>query len=137
MNVLLDNNISPLVARAINVIVEPDGHCVAALRDKFAQDTQDVDWIRALGREGRWLVISGDVHITKRAAERAAWGNSDLLGFFLAPPWSRMRNIEKAGRLLLWWPKILDQANLVAGGALFQLPVNTGSRLKQLKIVTA
>lgn len=92
MKVLLDNNISPLVARAIDVLVRPEGDGVVALRDRFAPETPDVTWIKALGRE--WIVISGDVRITRRAAERAAWRSSGLVGFFLAPGWSKFKTIE-------------------------------------------
>lgn len=85
MNVLLDNNISPLVARAINILVEVEGERVVALRDEYAPDTSDTEWIGALGRRGSWVVIPGDVSITKRPAERAAWRSSGLVGFFFAP----------------------------------------------------
>lgn len=134
MKVLVDNNLSPRLARAINVLVEPDGHVVVALRDKFPPDIQDADWIEDLGTEGGWAVISGDVRITRRPAERLAWHRSRLKGFFLAPSWSKLANIEKTGRLLLWWPKIEVQERLVAPGAIFQLPVNVGSRLVQLRV---
>lgn len=134
MRVLLDNNISPLVARAIHILVEGEGERVVALRDEFSEAAADVEWIEALGRQAGWIVISGDAKITERAAERAAWRSSNLIGFFFAPGWSSFKNTEKAGRLLLWWPKIREQARLVAGGAMFQLPINAGSRLKQLQV---
>jgi hypothetical protein len=107
---------------------------VVALRYEFPADAPDVQWIGELGRRGAWVVISGDVQITKRAAERAAWRSSGLIGFFLAPAWSGFKTIEKAGRLMLWWPKIRAQASLVSGGAIFQLPINPGSKLKQLQV---
>jgi hypothetical protein len=134
VRVLLDNNISPLVARAINTLVEADGDRVVALRDEFPADAPDVQWIGELGRRGAWVVISGDVQITRRAAERAAWRSSGLVGFFFEPSWSRFKNTEKAARLLLWWPRIREQAGLVAGGAMFQLPIKAGSKLKQLQV---
>jgi hypothetical protein len=132
--VLVDNNLSPLLARAIDILVAPDGHTVIALREKFAASTKDAEWIEALGAEGGWTVLSGDVHITRRPAERLAWHRSRLKGFFLAPAWSRMTNIEKTARLLLWWPRLVAQDALVGSGAVFQIPVNPGSRLSQLRI---
>ena len=92
MRVMVDNNLSPLLARAIDVLVVPDGHQVVALRSMFPADAKDADWIEALGAEGGWTVLSGDVRITRRAAERLAWHRSRLKGFFLAPGWSRMTN---------------------------------------------
>jgi PIN like domain len=131
---LVDNNLSPLLAKAIDILVAPDGHRVVALRESFPANTKDAEWIEALGREGGWTVLSGDIRITRRPAERLAWHRSRLKGFFLAPGWSKMTNIEKTAKLLLWWPKLVAQELLVGPGAVFQVPVNPGSRLSQLPI---
>ena len=59
MNLFLDNCLAIRHARALNAIIQPDGHSVVHLRDKFAADKPDVEWLRELGREGGWIVISG------------------------------------------------------------------------------
>lgn len=132
MKLLIDNDLSPHIAVAINALVEPHGHRVTALRKKFAADTQDVVWIRVLGQEGGWTVVSGDSGITRRAAERRVWRQAGLVGFFLAPGWRKLDPLHQAARLLMWWERLVAQANLVEGGAIFQLPINPGSRLRQL-----
>jgi len=132
LKVLIDNDQSPHIAAAINALVEPHGHQVVALRKKFAKDTEDVVWIGALGREGGWVAISGDVNITRRAAERHAWRQAGLVGFFLAPGWRKFDPLIQTARLLMWWDKLVAQVGLVEGGAIFQLPINSGSRLRQL-----
>ena len=134
MKVLVDNNLSPLLAQAMNILVAPEGHAVVALRDKFSADAKDTEWIEGLGREGGWTVLSGDLRIMRHPAERLAWHRSRLKGFFLARGWSKMKNLEKTARLLLWWPKLVVQEELVGPGAVFQLPINPGSRLKQLPV---
>ena len=47
MKVLLDNNLSPEIARGVNHLLSPQGHLIIAKKDKFG-DTRiaDVDWIR-------------------------------------------------------------------------------------------
>jgi hypothetical protein len=134
LKVLVDNNLSPLLAQAIQLLVASDGHEVVALRVRFRSDTPDEAWIRALGAEGGWSVLSGDVRITRRPSERLAWHQSRLKGFFLAPAWSKLPTTEKTARLLLWWPKLVAQERLVGPGAIFQVPVNAGSRLNQLRV---
>src|SRR5437868_5439843 len=37
-------------------------HSFTHLLEKFSADTKDVEWIRKLGQEGHWVVISGDSH---------------------------------------------------------------------------
>lgn len=134
MKVLVDNNMSPLLAQAINLLVEPDGDQVVALRRLFPENTPDEVWIARLGADGGWSVLSGDVQITRRPSEKLAWHQTRLKGFFLAPAWSKLSTLEKTARLLLWWPKLRAQERLVGPGAIFQVPINAGSRLTQLRV---
>lgn len=68
MKLLFDNNVSPKVARAIGQLLD-EGDVSVPLREKFSQSTRDVEWITALGSEGGWAVISGDLRITKTRAK--------------------------------------------------------------------
>ena len=54
-----------------------------------------------------------------------------MIGFFLSKGLNKSPTIKKMERLLALWPVIEQQAGLVAGGAMFELPVSS-SRLKQL-----
>jgi hypothetical protein len=132
VKVLIDNDLSPHIAAAINALVEPQGHHVIALRRKFPPDTEDIVRIKALGEDGGWVVISGDAGITRRAAERQAWRQAKLIGFFVMPSWRKLNPLIQTARLLLWWDSLVAQAQLVEGGAIFQLPVKSSSRLRQL-----
>ena len=134
MKLLFDNNLSPYLARGIGVVVAPYGHEVVALRDRFAEATPDIEWIEALGREGGWSVISDDHRIRKIPAERRAWRQAQIKGFFLARGWRKMPTTEKAGRLLLWWPRLVEAEELLAPSAMLEIPIRVGSRLKQLPI---
>lgn len=135
MKLLMDNNIAPILAEAVQVLVAPDGHVVQSLRAKFGRgDVPDTVWIGQLASEGGWSVLSGDMRITKRKAEKEAWRASKLKGFFLAPAWANYNNIERCWRLLRWWPKLVDAEQLFAPGAIFQLPINTSSKLHQINI---
>lgn len=134
MKLLVDNNLPPRLAKALNIIVEVDGHSVTALRELFPENTKDIEWIEELGNDGGWTVVSLDMRITKRPAEKLAWRRSKLKGFFLAPGWASLGVEEKTARLLLWWPKLVQQEGLVGPGAIFEVPVKSGSKLKQLTI---
>lgn len=132
MKLLLDHNLSFRIAHSLHAIVSADGHEVAALREKFDPATTDEEWISALGIEGGWAVLSGDVRITRNPAERAAWRRTDLVGFFLQRGWRKLRVHQQAAHLLLWWPRLVEQYGLVRGGALFELPVRSTSKFRQL-----
>jgi hypothetical protein len=134
VKILFDNNISPKVARAINELRKsPHGDFAVALRDKFSASTPDIQWITALGAEKGWCVVSADLRITKNKAEAAAWRQTDLVGFFMKPALAKLEPTEQAARLLFWLPTLEDQVRIIAGPALFELPLKASSGLRQIR----
>ena len=132
MKVLLDNNLSPAIARALNELFSHE-HDVVALRDKFPANTPDSEWITELSKDGRWVVISGDRRITRNKAELSAFRNSRLVGFFLSKGLYKAKVIKQAERLLALWERIETLATTVEGGAMFELQVKS-SLVRQLRI---
>jgi hypothetical protein len=138
VNVLVDHNISHHIAYALAAMAAPDGHTVVAKCEKF--DTtgrvRDVEWLGALGQEGGWAFISDDHRIHKNPQERAAMISARVIGFFLEPAW-RKRNVsefERAARLILWWPRLMNQCEIVSPPAAFGVPIRPTSRLKSIPL---
>jgi hypothetical protein len=132
VKVLVDNNLSPRIARALNELFSPE-HEIIALRNKFAPDTSDEDWINALSADGRWVVISGDRRITRNNAEYNAFRNSHLVGFFLARGLYKAKVAKQMERVLVLWDNIETLARTVEGGAMFELQVKS-HRIRQLRL---
>jgi hypothetical protein len=126
-----DNNLSPRIARALGKLFKKE-HEFAALRDKFPPNIADVDWIAALGKEGQWIVISGERRITKNKSEQSAFRHSKLIGLFMAPALSKATVIKQAERLLALWPTIETIGKTIQGGAMFELPMMS-TKLRQIK----
>ncbi len=57
MRFFLDNCLAIRHARALGEMVKPE-HSFTHLQEKFGADTKDEEWIRKLGEEGNWIVIS-------------------------------------------------------------------------------
>lgn len=131
MKVFFDHNLSPVIARALNELFKGQ-HEVVALRDKFPRTISDIDWITALDREGRWIIISGDRRITRNKAEQAAFRASKHIGMFMAPGLFKSSVVKQAERLLALWPSIETAAGIVQGGAMFELSMSS-LKLKQIK----
>jgi hypothetical protein len=117
---LIDNNLPPSLARALNELSKPEGHSVLALKDRFPPDTKDVDWILELKAEGGWAVISQD-RFSKGDAERRVFRECGLPIFCLTKQWSTDPYWSKAQNLVRWWPAIMSQAELIKGGAAFKV----------------
>ncbi len=126
MKFFFDNNLSPYIARALHVLNEPEGHSVVALRDKFPQNASDVEWIEGLGKEGDWVVLTGDHDIVRQGVIKVAWKKAGLVGFVLRPAWMSFPPIIQASKLLARWPQILEQATLAAPGSTYELGIKAG-----------
>jgi hypothetical protein len=123
MNFLLDHNLSPLLARALNELSRGSGHEVAALRDRFPDNPPDETWLRALGQEGGWAVVTCDASIRRNPGELAAWREAKLTTFFLAKGWSSLQHWAKAAKLVQIWPTIEQSAVSVRAGAAYLVHV--------------
>ena len=60
--------------------------------------------------------------LIRNPLEREAFRRSGLTVCVLTKAWANHRNWEKAAKLVRWWPRIMEQAELVEGGAAFEVP---------------
>lgn len=130
MRFFFDNNIALRIARAMHQLVHPT-HEAAHLREKFDRATPDTEWITTLAEEGDWIIISGDLNISKRPQEKRVLRAARLTTFFLAQGFVNVPFWEQVKWVIHKWPLIVDQAQKIEPGACFVVP-KTGARLKQL-----
>ena len=121
MKFMLDHNLAPGLARALNELSAPFGHQVAPLREMIPVDSADEHWIARLGREGGWAVVSGDIRVFEAPAAVAAWREAKLTIFFLAPGWSDLTYWPKATKLVGVWEKVIAFATGVTAGTLYEI----------------
>lgn len=130
MKVLVDENLPKALARALNELFVGK-HTIVHIRDRFGPSVPDIEWIRALSKEGQWIIISGDRRISRNKAEQQAFRSSTLIGFFLSPSLQKSRLTKQMERIMALWEKIEAQAELVKGGSMFEIPMTT-DRFKPL-----
>lgn len=128
MKLLIDNCLSYRIAYALDALFSPEHH-VVALREKFPEKTEDIEWIRALHDEGSWAVLTRDLRIRTRPQERKAMDASAIVFFFLAAGWKKTDVAETTVRLIRLFPKLCQQSDLAERGR-FELPINAGSKLR-------
>lgn len=127
MRLLVDHNLSPAIPRSLDHLF-PD-HSFIALRDKFAVDVADTDWMARLDQEGGWAVLTKDIRIQFRPHERLALDRSKIVFFFLAGAWRKYSVPETAARLIRLVPLMAKQVEIADRGR-FELPINAGSKLR-------
>jgi hypothetical protein len=121
----LDNNLAPRHAKALHAIFEGE-HQISHLRDQFAENAKDEDWLPKLIEQKDWIVISGDFRIFKNPHQRAIWENSSLVVFFLAKAWASLPLLEKHAKLSRYFPDIVEVAKKAKGGTGFEVKINGG-----------
>jgi hypothetical protein len=91
MRFFFDRNMSPRLARMID-IYERDSSVIHHDDDgRFTPTTTDVEWIRALAADDpSWVVLSGDGRILKNRVELAALNEARLTFFCMSKAWSHM-----------------------------------------------
>ncbi len=122
MNYFLDNCLPPKWSVVLNALAEGEGYKIVHLREKFKENAKDVDWLKVLGDEGDWVVVSADLRIRRAPQEREAWREAKLTTFLLHERWSDHTLWEKSWRIVQWWPRIVEQAKGVEPGATFVVP---------------
>jgi hypothetical protein len=120
----LDNCSAPVYAEVLKLLAKQQGYPIVHLREKFAPNTKDPDWIRALADEEDWVIVSGDPRITRGKAEREAWRESRITAFFFGHGWSSRSYWHQAEDLVRWWPKIVLEAEKAPRGKGFLIPLN-------------
>lgn len=95
---------------------DPAVEHVIPLKDKFAQNTPDLEWLGALAAEVGWAVVSID-RFKKTSAEREMLRRQGLTVFVLDPQWSKPYWVQ-AAQFVQWWPRIIEVAKLTSKTAL-------------------
>lgn len=122
MKLVLDNNLPPALAAALNQLSMGqwgDDHQVSHLRDRFPANTPDTEWITALSQEGGWTVVTHDRF--NKGQEREVLKRADIKVFLLDKSWTNQNFWAKAENLVRWWPAIVEQAERIRGGAAFRV----------------
>jgi hypothetical protein len=70
----LDNNLAPKLARGFHQFVLGE-HEAVHLRDRFSQETPDVEWMQQLADESGWVILSGDVAIGRNPSRSGSLEN--------------------------------------------------------------
>jgi hypothetical protein len=128
LKLLIDHNLSPALARSLTPLFPDD--TIVSLRERFATNATDIEWMSALDAEGGWAALTRDLGIKRKPHERLALDRSRIIFFFLSGnAWKRFSVPETAARLIRLMPLMKKQTDIADRGR-FDLPINAGSKLR-------
>ena len=99
-------------------------HEVVHLRDRFSQETPDVEWMQQLADESGWVILSGDVAIGRNPHEVEAWKAAGHTIFFLKAGWTNIEFWQQVQKLARCFSNIIDCARRSKPGESFIVTVN-------------
>lgn len=122
MRLFVDNNLPPALARGLSALFADD-HEVTCHRDKYGEtNIKDEEWIPALGAEGGWVVLSGDLNIARKRPQRELFLRSNLVGFFPKAAVMELPLARKASRILFVWDR-MERISLDVRPGVFELQI--------------
>ena len=137
MKIFFDNCTSPVLASTLHGFAASANHTAIHIKDPACgRRATDVEWIAMLASDTthRWVVVTGDIRLSKNKAERAAFRSAGLFGFVLGSAYHKTPLNQVASFLLWRWPEMVQIVGLVGGAALYELPMTRSGRLKQIPL---
>ena len=129
MKWFFDNNLAPGLAEAVapvlQVMLGRGADRTVHLRDRFAPNAKDIEWLPSLKPTGDWIIVSGDADISRVPAERKAWLESGHLAFFLASGWTHLPPNIQLSKLAIVLPEMVKIAERERPPAGYLVPVKS------------
>jgi len=125
LRIFVDNCLSYVLASTLNGYVTHLGHTAVHIRNmRCGPHASDVEW----------MVITGDLRISKNRPERLAFAKANLKGIALAPGYQSLRVHQQASIILWRWPDIENAVAQFQPPFLFELPVGKNTGLRALRL---
>ncbi|MFX0202054.1 MAG: DUF5615 family PIN-like protein [Candidatus Hodarchaeota archaeon] len=126
MTFFFDNNLSESLVKGMKAF----GEDVVHLKDLFPEDTDDVIWLKHVGKNGM-VLITRDKKVRWNPAERGALQKYKVGAFFLGGKnLNRCRLIQQVVRN---WPRIKEFAQKHPPAYAFRIPP-TGTKFRTIEL---
>ncbi len=124
MRFFFDNNFSPRLIHFLNDLAQDIDHECIHLQDMFEAETPDDEWIPGLAKQRNWIIITLDLRISRKPAERLALNESGLTAFFFPKKHSKLNIWEQSWRTIKVLQEIIQLAKEYPKGKTFRLDAN-------------
>ena len=119
MTFFFDNNFSPVVPAILQLL----GHAAIHLRDHFAQDDSDEDWLPLVAERG-WLLVTADQNLWRRPAQRQLLDHCHLTSIFVRKTVHRWGLRQKVIWFIKHWESVEAKMPDASSGALYEMQAN-------------
>jgi hypothetical protein len=122
MKIIIDENISPRIVRALREPNKEPDIQIDSVREGYGAGTPDPDWMFRYKADGGLAMISGDENILQKTVNRVAYAESGLISIWPPSRWSDLKFWGQAAFLVRWWPAICSRVKVANIGDRLRLP---------------
>jgi PIN like domain len=133
MKIIIDENISPSIIKALRELNKDPLVSILSVREGYGAGIEDPDWMFRFKDEGGAAMISGDENILKKTVNLAAYIESGLISVWPPSKWSDLKFWGQAALLVRWWPTICERVKTSTSGDRFRIPLSWSPNIENLK----
>ena len=135
MKFLFDNTLPPKVAKALNVLVQPE-HEIRHLKEHSSgASIEDEDWIKGLSPEDQSIIVTADLRTERNPYAIRAWNQADRPVMILKSGWIDMPFWRQMNILTKSFRKIIEAVQRI--GTDHPLVLTTSGKVDRLKMPSA
>src|SRR5271157_1547262 len=124
MRFYFDNNLSPHLARAMSELAaDEEGDEIVHARERDMDRMTDPEFIDILSREGKWVIVTTDVAMSRSPHLVQALASSGLVSVSLRHGWLELGGRRMASQLLRRWSEIRETAARARPSTVVVVPV--------------
>ena len=131
MKFLFDNTLPPKLAKALNIIAEPE-HQIQHIREGSPVAVEDEDWIGGMSQGNQSIVVTVGLRIETNAHEIRALSQPGCRCLILKNGWIDMPFWRQMNILTKSFPKIIEAVQRM--GSDQPLGLSTSGRVQQIRI---
>jgi hypothetical protein len=124
----------PAILRQLRAPGAPGIHGVRELGLGSVTDAVLFDQLRT---RNVGVMVTRDSRILNASVRRDAWRASGVTLFVCDSKWGNLPLFQLASRHIVWWPRIVEQAQTGPQGAAWRLPLNDGAMVRLFADLTA
>lgn len=133
MKFYFDHCTSAVLARTLDGFLQNQEHSAHHARDFGLHTKPDIEWMEYLAKTGDdWVVVTGDMRISKNKAERIAFRKANLRGIVLAKGYQKTEMCKVAGIIVANWQTMNALSEALVPPYLCEMPIRITDKFKQL-----
>ncbi len=126
----LDETVGHQLPAILRQLRAPGSPGIHGVRDLGLGGVTDTVLLAELHARGIKVMVTRDSRILNASIRRDAWRASGVTLFVCDSRWGNLLLFQLATRHIVWWPRIVEQAQVGPQGSAWRVPLNDGAMVR-------